>query len=289
MGTHATTDSAWSQLNTTDEIVAAIRAGEMVVILDDEERENEGDLVMAADEGARRRHQLHGEVRARADLPHADPRALRAAAAAVDGQQYRRSADHELHDLDRSGRRRDDGHLGARSRAHDAGRRRAGSAAARSAPARPHLSADGAARRRVDARGAHGSRLRPRAARGRSSRRRHRRDLERRRRDGAPRRSRQVRAAPRAEDRHDRRPHRVSAADRGIRRDHRRDRGRDGVRRVPARLLRGPRQSRRASRARARQARREDADARARAPAGHVERRARACMRRLCTGRCATR
>jgi 3,4-dihydroxy 2-butanone 4-phosphate synthase / GTP cyclohydrolase II len=35
-------------MNTTDEIVAAIRAGDMVVILDDEERENEGDLVMAA-------------------------------------------------------------------------------------------------------------------------------------------------------------------------------------------------------------------------------------------------
>ena len=48
MGTHATTDSPWTQLNSTDDIVAAIRAGEMVVILDDEERENEGDLVMAA-------------------------------------------------------------------------------------------------------------------------------------------------------------------------------------------------------------------------------------------------
>ena len=48
MGTHATTDKAWSEMNTTEEIVAAIRAGEMVVILDDEERENEGDLVMAA-------------------------------------------------------------------------------------------------------------------------------------------------------------------------------------------------------------------------------------------------
>ena len=35
-------------MNTTEEIVAAISAGEMVVILDDEERENEGDLVMAA-------------------------------------------------------------------------------------------------------------------------------------------------------------------------------------------------------------------------------------------------
>src|SRR5512145_199736 len=47
MATHAT-DKAWSQMNTTDEIIAAVRAGEMVVILDDEERENEGDLVMAA-------------------------------------------------------------------------------------------------------------------------------------------------------------------------------------------------------------------------------------------------
>jgi 3,4-dihydroxy 2-butanone 4-phosphate synthase/GTP cyclohydrolase II len=48
MATHATTDNAWAQLNSIDDIVAAIRVGEMVVILDDEERENEGDLVMAA-------------------------------------------------------------------------------------------------------------------------------------------------------------------------------------------------------------------------------------------------
>jgi len=48
MATHATTDSARFGLDGIDTIVAAIRAGEMVVILDDEERENEGDLVMAA-------------------------------------------------------------------------------------------------------------------------------------------------------------------------------------------------------------------------------------------------
>src|SRR6188474_3300002 len=47
MATHAA-DKAWSQMNTTEDIIAAIRAGEMVVILDDEERENEGDLIMAA-------------------------------------------------------------------------------------------------------------------------------------------------------------------------------------------------------------------------------------------------
>ena len=35
-------------LNSTEEIIADIRAGKMVVLMDDEERENEGDLVMAA-------------------------------------------------------------------------------------------------------------------------------------------------------------------------------------------------------------------------------------------------
>jgi len=35
-------------LNSTEEIIADIRAGRMVVLLDDEDRENEGDLVMAA-------------------------------------------------------------------------------------------------------------------------------------------------------------------------------------------------------------------------------------------------
>lgn len=34
--------------DTTDVLIAAIRAGEMVVLLDDQDRENEGDLVMAA-------------------------------------------------------------------------------------------------------------------------------------------------------------------------------------------------------------------------------------------------
>ena len=48
MATRVTTDTAWSGLDSIEDIVAAIAAGEMVVILDDEERENEGDLIMAA-------------------------------------------------------------------------------------------------------------------------------------------------------------------------------------------------------------------------------------------------
>ena len=36
-------------MNTTEEIIEDIRQGKMVIIMDDEDRENEGDLVMAAD------------------------------------------------------------------------------------------------------------------------------------------------------------------------------------------------------------------------------------------------
>jgi 3,4-dihydroxy 2-butanone 4-phosphate synthase/GTP cyclohydrolase II len=48
MVTSATNKRAWSGLDSVETIVAAIRAGEMVVMLDDEDRENEGDLIMAA-------------------------------------------------------------------------------------------------------------------------------------------------------------------------------------------------------------------------------------------------
>ena len=37
-----------TQLNSVDELVADLRAGKMVILMDDEDRENEGDLVMAA-------------------------------------------------------------------------------------------------------------------------------------------------------------------------------------------------------------------------------------------------
>ncbi|SMG62697.1 protein containing DHBP synthase RibB domain, partial [methanotrophic bacterial endosymbiont of Bathymodiolus sp.] len=36
-------------MNTTEEIIEDIRQGKMVIIMDDEDRENEGDLVMAAE------------------------------------------------------------------------------------------------------------------------------------------------------------------------------------------------------------------------------------------------
>ena len=48
MVTRVTSDTAWSGLDSIEDIVAAIGAGDRVVILDDEDRENEGDLIMAA-------------------------------------------------------------------------------------------------------------------------------------------------------------------------------------------------------------------------------------------------
>jgi 3,4-dihydroxy 2-butanone 4-phosphate synthase/GTP cyclohydrolase II len=41
-------EGAWSGLDSTEEIIDSVRDGRMVVVLDDEDRENEGDLVMAA-------------------------------------------------------------------------------------------------------------------------------------------------------------------------------------------------------------------------------------------------
>jgi len=48
MITRAPADSLRSDFDSVEDIISAIRNGEMVVILDDEDRENEGDLVMAA-------------------------------------------------------------------------------------------------------------------------------------------------------------------------------------------------------------------------------------------------
>ena len=37
------------QLNSIEELIEDIRQGKMVILMDDEDRENEGDLVMAAE------------------------------------------------------------------------------------------------------------------------------------------------------------------------------------------------------------------------------------------------
>lgn len=44
------------ELNTTEEIIDEIRQGRMVILMDDEDRENEGDLIMAAEQEIGRAH-----------------------------------------------------------------------------------------------------------------------------------------------------------------------------------------------------------------------------------------
>ena len=46
-------------MNTIDEILEDLRRGKMAVIMDDEDRENEGDLIMAAGEKPARRARSH--------------------------------------------------------------------------------------------------------------------------------------------------------------------------------------------------------------------------------------
>ena len=38
------------QLNTIDELIEDLRHGKMVILMDDEDRENEGDLIMVAEQ-----------------------------------------------------------------------------------------------------------------------------------------------------------------------------------------------------------------------------------------------
>ncbi len=56
------------------EIIAELRAGRIVILVDEEDRENEGDLVMAAEFVDARGHQFHGHPWARPGLPDADRR-----------------------------------------------------------------------------------------------------------------------------------------------------------------------------------------------------------------------
>ena len=187
MGTHATTDSPLTQLNSTDDIVAAIRAGEMVVILDDEERENEGDLVMAATKVRAEDVNFmarYGRGLICLTLTRTRCEQLRLPLM-VSNTDVHQTTNFTISIEAAEGVTT--GHLGARSRPHHPGGRRAGRATERFAPTRPHLSVDGAAGRRADTRRPHGSGLRPRAARRPRARCSHRRDLERRRCNGAPR------------------------------------------------------------------------------------------------------
>ena len=54
---------------TIPEALAEIRAGRMVILVDDEDRENEGDLCMAAEKVTPEAINFMAQLRARPDLP----------------------------------------------------------------------------------------------------------------------------------------------------------------------------------------------------------------------------
>ena len=121
-----------------------IRAGKMVILVDDEDRENEGDLDDGRRERDARGDQLHGHARARPHLPHAHRGAGRRARAAdecgAQGAAARRSAPRSRCQH-RGAPRRHDRHQRRRSRAHDPRRGRPRRAARGSRHARPRLPA----------------------------------------------------------------------------------------------------------------------------------------------------
>ena len=108
--------------------------GRMVVVVDDEDRENEGDLVMAAEFVTPDAINFMATPGARLDLPGADARALRRARARADGGRRTRRPRDAVHGHDRGARGRDDRHQRRRPRAHD--------------PRRPSTPTKGAARHR---------------------------------------------------------------------------------------------------------------------------------------------
>ena len=81
----------------TLEIIAELKAGRMVVLVDEEDRENEGDVVIAADFVTPEAINFMARHARGLDLPHADRGALPAAGAAADGLGQSLGPRHQFH------------------------------------------------------------------------------------------------------------------------------------------------------------------------------------------------
>ena len=102
-------------LDTIEDAIAAIAAGELVVVVDDTDRENEGDLIMAAAKATP--EQIAFMIRHTSGIICVPMPAARAAGAAPrpDGRQQYRPVPHRLHRLGRLQGRHDHRHRGAPS------------------------------------------------------------------------------------------------------------------------------------------------------------------------------
>ena len=214
------------------EIIAELKAGRMVILVDEEDRENEGDLVIAADfitPDAVNFMAKHGRGLICLTLTESRCRQLNLAPMVSENRTVHGTAftiSIEAAEGVTTG-------ISAADRAHTIRVAvRAGREAARHRPARSHLSGDGPAGRRARAGRPHRSRLRPDAARRPDARRGDLRDSQGRRLDGAPARPGRVRARPWPQDRCNHRPDPLSQPDRAADRTRRRTADPDRRRRV---------------------------------------------------------
>ena len=184
---HSDSVNAASDFDSIEAVLADIAAGKLVIVVDDEDRENEGDLVMAAEKVTPDAVNFMATHRPRVDL-RADHRgARRAARPPAHGAGKSRKLSHGFHRLRGCGERRDHRHQ-RRTTARAPSRCSSIPKATpqRSRAAGPRLPAARQARRRLAARGAHGGERRSRAARRAAARRRALRNPQCRRHDGAP-------------------------------------------------------------------------------------------------------
>ena len=94
---------------TVEEAVEEIRQGRMIVLVDDEDRENEGDLTMAADSITPEAINFMTKIRPRPHLPFAHRAALRRPRPAADFTPQHVSLRHPILRAHRRQARDDDG------------------------------------------------------------------------------------------------------------------------------------------------------------------------------------
>ena len=196
-------------LDDVDRAIKDIAAGRPVLVVDDENRENEGDIIFAASHGHPRAARLHDPLHQRRDL-RADARGrTRPAPAPPDDLPQHRAPPHRLHG--QRGRAGPDQHrhLGRGPRRHDRQARRPGHHSGRPGAPRPRVPAPLRRGRRAAPGRAHRGRRGPGPAGRAAGGGRAVRGGERRRHDGPAARAARVREHPRPGADLDRAAHRV--------------------------------------------------------------------------------
>ena len=201
------------------EIIEEAREGRMFILVDEEDRENEGDLVIPGairDAGA---SEFHGQARARPDLPGAHRRSARAQLGLEPMTPRNQTRMGTAFTVSIEAREGVSTGISAHDRAHTiAVAIDASKGADDIVSPGPRVSADGARWRRAGARGPHRSERRHLAPGGAQSVGGDLRDHERRRHHGAAAGTGRLRAIPQSEDRRHRRIDRLSPRHRALRR-----------------------------------------------------------------------